>query len=92
MSETDEKPTMQLQIEPSTAQGRYASIVICNMGEHESQLTFVAEDLLAGADGAPKVGHVVSRVYIANDRIRSVAELLTRQADAIDEMRKTDAS
>ena len=79
--------TLQLQLDPGLAQGRYASDLLASLGNNECQLTFVAQDLLAVADDST-VGQVVAKIYVANTNLRSMADLLARQADIIDERAK----
>jgi hypothetical protein len=86
-----ERKPMQLQVEPGIAAGRYASLVVANTADHETQITFIAQDLMTGAQDST-VGHVVARVYLANDRVRAMADMLVRQADAIDKARKAAPS
>lgn len=76
---------VQVQMDMSIARGGYATMVVASLGENECMLTFLAHDLMASESNA--VAHGVARVYVAGEKLRSIADLLARQADAYDDMK-----
>ncbi len=87
MASSEEKApegkAMSLQIEPSMAQGRYATLVLANNSDDDCQLTFVAQDYMASND-ENLIGHVVARVYMSNKGIRQLSEMLVKHVTKLD--------